>query len=79
MGVREQIMAFGTTANDKYLALKHFAADIAEARERELLAERAAMIAELENLERWCEGNNQFSSCSFHDVMVVVNKYEVHP
>jgi hypothetical protein len=52
MGVREKIMSFGTTAQDKYHALQQYAADMAEARERELQATNEVLDSECRLLEK---------------------------
>jgi hypothetical protein len=70
MSVREQIMAIPCPPNKLgfNIALKQ-AADIAEAREKELLAEKAALIAELSGLN-WCNLTDA------HRIDAILDKYE---
>jgi hypothetical protein len=76
--VREQIMALPCpyhNASDEWYAWEtgvEQAADIAEAREKELLAEKAALIAELRGLPRYCLQ----SSTALDEVL---DKYEAKP
>lgn len=87
MSAREQIMAIplfkfiGTSllvpTNE---VVREKAADIAEAREKELLAEKAALIAELRSTPTSCDGddeNQRFLTVS--EIEAVLTKYEEKP
>ena len=75
VGVREQIVAIPCPPNKLgfHIALKQ-AADIAEAREKELLAEKAALIAELRD-----EMKNGHAIVGTEQIESILTKYEAKP
>ena len=80
--VREQILALEVSAmgsvNPAFYMRKQ-AATIAEARERELLAEKAALIAELQEAVCRKEGKDDYAVVPALIIENILAKYEASP
>ncbi len=77
MSIREQIMALPSGSFDNAHRVAHEAADLADARERELLERQAAMIAELRGLAEYDTGVHEFYPIDAEHMMEIIEKYEV--
>lgn len=76
MSIREQIMALPSGSFDNAHRVAHEAADLADARERELLERQAAMIAELRGLAGYDKVAHEFYPIDAETMLDIINKYE---